>query len=259
MSEERPSVQPPRLSPVLDTGMPEQPLYERVQDALRERLQSGAYRRGSRLPSERALSESYGVSRLTMRRALQDLEQAGVIERTASRGWFLPEEPMSEAPNQLLSFSEMARARGLTPSARVISATSREATLDEAEAFSIAPGAALFELERLRLMDGVPIAVDNTVLPLAVAPWLVEIDFAQESLHGLLEQHGVLPTRADVVVEVRDADERLASLLDVPVGKGLLLASGVTTDQNNRTLERGWIAYRPGRYRMRTTLVRGPS
>ncbi len=236
--------------------MPEQPLYEQVHNALREQIRSSVYRSGSRMPSERSLSEVFGVSRLTIRRALQDLAQAGVLERNSGRGWFVAAEPVSEDPNQLLGFTAMARSRGLTASAKVILATSREATLDEAETLSVAPGARLFHLERLRLMDDVPIAVDSTLLPLAVAPWLPDVDFTRKSLYHLLEEHGTVPSRADYVVEVREADDRLAGLLDVPVGKGLLMTSGLTSDQTGRLIECAWIAYRPERYRLRTTLIR---
>lgn len=239
--------------------MPGQPLYEQVHNALSQQISTGTYRSGSRLPSERALSEAFGVSRLTLRRALQDLEADGVIDGSTGRGWFVAAEPVSEAPNQLLGFSAMARSRGLTPSARVVRSGAREATLDEAEELAIAPGAGVFHLQRLRLMDDVPIAVDNSLLPLSIASWAPETDFSTASLHELYEEHGAIPTRADYVVEVRDADDQLAELLDVPVGKGLLLASGKTSDQRGRIIERGWIAYRPERYRLRTTLVRGQS
>ncbi|MGH3729129.1 MAG: GntR family transcriptional regulator [Micromonosporaceae bacterium] len=259
MAKQRSSTASHALARVESQDMPEQPLYEQVHNALRDQIRSGVYRSGSRLPSERSLSEAFRVSRLTLRRALQDLADAGVLDRSSSRGWFVAAEPMSEAPNQLLGFSAMARSRGLTPSARVVIATSREATLDEAETLSVAPGAPLFHLERLRLMDDVPIAVDGTLLPLTVAPWLPEVDFTQNSLYDLLEEHGTVPTRASYVVEVREADERLAGLLDVPVGKGLLMTSGLTSDQHGRLIEHAWIAYRPERYRLRTTLVRGSS
>lgn len=239
--------------------MPGQPLYEQVHDALDQQIRAGTYRSGSRLPSERALSEAFGVSRLTLRRALQDLEAAGVLDSSSGRGWFVAAEPVSEPPNQLVGFSAMARSRGLTPSARVIQSGAREATLDEAEELGIAPGAGVFDLVRLRLVDDVPIAVDSTLLPLAIASWAPDTDFSTASLHDLFEEHGTIPTRADYVVEVKDADDRLAELLDVPVGKGLLLASGKTTDQRGRIIERGWIAYRSERYRLRTTLVRGSS
>jgi GntR family transcriptional regulator len=153
----------------------------------------------------------------------------------------------------------MARARGLTPSARVLNARVREGTLSEAEVLQIAPGAPVFELERLRLLDEIPIAVNRSLLPLGRAPWLPEIDFTTASLHKSLEAHDIWPTKATYVVEVLDADERLAQLLDVPVGKGLLLATGETFDQSGIAIELGWIANRPDRYRLRTTLVRRPT
>jgi GntR family transcriptional regulator len=234
----------------------EQPLYERVYTELADRIASGTWRPGSRLPSERSLSASFGVSRLTLRRALLALEQDGLVDRGGKRGWRTASGPMSEPPNELLGFSAMARARGLTPTARVLKAEVREATFNEAEVLRIAPGASVFELERLRLLDAVPIAVHRAILPLARAPWLPTVDFGTASLHDALEEGGVRPTTAHSVIEVLDADERLAELLDVPVGKGLLLASGLTFDQDGLPIESGWIAHRPDRYRLRTTLTR---
>jgi GntR family transcriptional regulator len=235
-----------------------QPLYEQAYDSLAARMAAGAWRAGSRLPSERALSASLGVSRLTVRRALLALERDGLVERGEGRGWRATSSQMSEPPNELLGFSAMARVRGLTPSARVLTTRVREATLGEAEALQIAPGALVFELERLRLLDDVPIAVNRAQLPLSRAPWLPEVDFSTASLHDALEKDGVWPTRADYVVEVIDADAWLAQLLEVPVGKGLLVARGETYDQRGFPIELGWIAHRPDRYRLRTTLVRRP-
>lgn len=241
----------PRVTADLD-----QPLYERVYAALADRIASGVWRPGSRLPSERSLSSSLGVSRLTLRRALLALEQDGLVERRESRGWRATSGPISEPPNELLGFSAMARARGLRPTARVLTNHVREATFNEAEQLRIAPGATVFELERLRLFDAVAIAVHRAILPLARAPWLPEVDFTTASLHDALEEGGVRPTTANYVIEVLDADERLAQLLGVPIAKGLLLATGLTFDQNGAPIELGWIAHRPDRYRLRTTLAR---
>ena len=233
-----------------------QPLYERTYDALVEHISKTTWRPGSRLPSERALCSSLGVSRLTLRRALFALAQDGLVERSAGRGWLVSTAPVSEPPNELLSFSAMARSRGLRPSADVLRADVRDANLVESEALQVAPGAAVFELERLHRLDGVPIALGRALLPAGRAPWLTEIDFTEASLHDSLESHGISPTRAEYVIEVIDADERTAALLDVPVGLGLLLASGDTFDPDGVPIERGWMAYRPDRYRLRTTLIR---
>ena len=234
----------------------QQPLYEQAYSALADRIASGEWRPGSRLPSERALADLLGISRLTLRRALFALERDGLVERGASRGWHAASGPMSEPPNELLGFSAMARARGLTPTADVLRREVREATFSEAEQLRIAPGAPVFDLERLRRFSDIPIAVNRSLLALERVPWITEVDFTTASLHAVLEDAGVKPFRAEFVIEVLDADDRLATLLDVPVGKGLLLSSGLSYDEKGTPIELGWIAHRPDRYRMRTTLTR---
>ena len=237
-------------------GPADQPLYEQAHQALAELIAAGTYRPGSRLPSERTLSQALGVSRLTLRRALESLVELGIIERRASRGWFVAEGPVTGATNELMSFARMARARGLDPMARVLRADVRPATLDESEVLRMAPGAAIHDMERLRMLDGIPIAVDRSRIPLARAPWLTQTDFAVCSLHASLEQGGIIPTTAEYTIGVVDADERLGELLDLPVGRGLLHVTGVTFDQRGVPFELGWAVYRPDRYRMQTTLAR---
>src|SRR3990170_6946003 len=107
--------------------------YQRVQDSLAEEIARGRRSPGSRLPPERALAEHFGVSRVTLRRALSELERAGVVSRTGARGWAVATSRIGEPPNALMSFSEMAASRGLTPSARVVAQRTRPATIDEAE------------------------------------------------------------------------------------------------------------------------------
>jgi GntR family transcriptional regulator len=235
-----------------------QPLYEQVCRQLSEQIVSGIYRPGSRLPSERLLQSSLGVSRLTVRRALEELLKEGVVERAprGSRGWFVASGPVSEPPNELVSFSAIAQARGLEPTARVLSANVRGATVDEAEHLMVAPGAPLFDLERLRMLDGIVISVERTRLPYARIPWITDVDFSTASLHAMLESHGIVPTTGSFLVDVLDADERLGELLEVPAGKGLLLSQGETFDQSGQPLELLWMAYRADRYRMRTTVGR---
>lgn len=249
-------VRQPRRRAIGPLGPADQPLYEQAHQALAELVASGTYRPGSRLPSERALGQALGVSRLTLRRALESLVALGIVERRASRGWFVAEGPVTGATNELMSFARMARARGLEPTSRVLRAEVRPATLDESEVLRMAPGASIHDLERLRMLDGIPIAVDRSLIPLARAPWLTQTDFAVTSLHASLEQRGIIPTTAEYTIGVADADERLGELLDLPAGKGLLQVTGVTFDQRGVPFELGWAVYRPDRYRMQTTLAR---
>jgi GntR family transcriptional regulator len=240
-------------------GSSDQPLYEQAHAALAEMVEAGTYRPGSRLPSERVLGEALGVSRFTLRRALDSLVAAGVLQRRSSRGWFVAGGPVTGATNELLSFARMGLSRGLAPSSRVLEHAVRPATLEEADILGVAPGAPVYDIERLRMLDGIPISVERSRIPVARAPWLADLDLRTASLYEALEQRGLIPTSADYTIGVLDADDRLAALLDVPGGKGLLLATGVTRDQLGKAFELAWAAYRADRYRIRVSLARGPS
>ena len=230
--------------------------YQRVQDALADEIARGRRAPGSRLPPERALAEHFEVSRVTLRRALVELEADGVVARDRS-GWTVAGPRVGEPPNALMSFSEMAASRGLRPAARVLERRVRSATIDEAEQLGLAPGAPLFELRRLRLMDDVPILVDRSVIPLSYAPDLVEVDFAATSLYAELEaRHGLRPARARFAVEAVAADPQQAALLDLRRGEPLLRCHQVTEDDAGRAIELCEMVYRGDRYRFRATLER---
>jgi GntR family transcriptional regulator len=245
------------------SATPERPLddlqlrYQRVQQALTDEIQRGGRPAGSRLPPERALAEHFGVSRVTLRRALDELAATGVVARSGA-GWVVASGAIGEPPNELMSFSEMAASRGLEAGARVLERRVRDATLDEAEELGLAPGASLFELERLRTMDGVPILIDRTRIPLAVAPGIDSVELDGVSLYAVLEERfGVRPTRARFTVEAIGADARRANLLELATGEPLLRCLQQTEDESGRQIELCEMVYRYDRYRFRATLARG--
>jgi GntR family transcriptional regulator len=231
--------------------------YERVREDLAAEIERGRRPPGSRLPPERALAEHFGVSRVTLRRALDELARAGVVTRSGS-GWVVVSAVIGEPPNVLMSFTEMAASRGLTPGGRVLERHVRPSSIDEAESLGLAPGAPLFELERLRSMDGVPILIDRTRIPLSLTPGLDELYAEGASLYELLEdRYGMRPTRARFTVEAIAADERRAGLLGLETGEPLLRCRQQTDDQSGHPMELCEMVYRGDRYRFRATLLRG--
>ena len=231
--------------------------YRRVQESLADEIRRGGRPPGSLLPPERALAEHFGVSRVTLRRALTELERSGLIARTYSRGWAVAGARIGEPPNVLMSFSEMAGSRGLRPGATVVSSWLRSATIDEADSLGLAPGAELFELERLRSMDDVPIMIDRTRIPTALAPGVHQGDFTTTSLYAFLEErYDLRPARARLSAEAVAADGRLAQLLGLPQGGPLLRCNQVTEDQRGRRIELCEMTYRGDRYRLHATLER---
>jgi GntR family transcriptional regulator len=234
------------VQPLAERRLP----YDQVYRRLRGHIERGDLRPGDRLPAERTLAEELPVSRVTVRRALEQLERDGLIEdrRVASLG---------EAHNMLLSFSAIGAERGLVTTATVLVATVRAASLNESEALRIAPGAPIFELHRVRHLGGLPVAFDANKLAYDRVTGIEAVDFTAASLYATLEdRYGIVATRADYAIEAVGATRRDVELLDVEIGAAMLHASGTMYDQHDRPTDIGCMVYRGGRNRFRTTLAR---
>jgi GntR family transcriptional regulator len=245
----------PQSAAVLDPRSRD-PLWAQIATLIEAEVAGGVLTRGSRLPSERELCDRLGVSRVTLRRALAHLVEEGVLESSHGRGWYVTTGVLGEPPNLLRSFNQTASARGLEATARVLAAEAVPATLDEAETLAIAPGADVFHVRRVRLLGGAPVAFDHARVPLALAPDLPELDFAERSLYAALEERGVIPTRADFSVEAAPASAEDAALIDVEPGHPLLVTDQITFDQHGQPIELATMAYRYDRYRFRASLRR---
>ena len=232
-----------------------QPLYHRVYRQIAQEIEAGALQPGARLPSERWFCDALGVSRATVRRAIEELIGDGLVEMRG-RGSFVTSDALVEPPNTLMSLSELGRSRGLEASARVLGSEIRAATIDEAEAFGIAPGAEVFELRRLRMLDGLPIALDTNRVPLRVLPSAGAIDFTTASLYDAIEHEGGRLARADYELEARAAGETEAELLGLAPGAPVLFATTVAFGEDGRILDLGQTIYRADRYRFQATLMR---
>jgi GntR family transcriptional regulator len=232
-----------------------QPLYHRVYREIARTIERGGLQPGDRLPSERWLCDELGVSRATVRRAIEELVGDGLVEGRG-RGSFVTGDALVEPPNTLMSLSELGRSRGLDATAQVLSTEVRPATIDEAEAFAIAPGAELFELHRLRMLDGLPISIDHNRVPLRLAPEIAELDFTRPSLYDALERAGHGPGRADYELEARGADAPEAELLGLVPGAPVLFATTVAIGEEGRVVDLGRTVYRADRYRFQATLMR---
>ena len=232
-----------------------QPLYHRVYREIAREIESGTLQPGDRLPSERWLCDELGVSRATVRRAVEELVSDGLVEGRG-RGSFVTGDALVEPPNTLMSLSELGRSRGLEATSKVLGADLRPATIDEAEAFGIAPGAEVFELQRLRMLDGLPISVDHNRVPLRLVPGAALLDFTSASLYEALDREGNPPARADYELEARGADEQEAELLGLASDAPVLAATTVAIGEDGRVLDLGRTVYRADRYRFQATLMR---
>jgi GntR family transcriptional regulator len=225
---------------------------------LEEAIHSGRFRPGDRVPGERDLADQLGVSRITVRRALAELAERGVIERSARRGWFVRASVRMTEPEMLRGFAEMARAAGMRASATLLNRVVRPSTIDEAELFGIAPGLDLLELTRVHRLEGLVHSVEEATIPLVYAPGIEEVDFGDPSASLMLSVERAVGgiSHADHFIDAIAADSRAAELLEVAIGAPMLRMYERLYDMTGRLVQVTDSLTRGDRTRYKNTVFR---
>ncbi len=220
------------------------PLYLQLEALLREALASNTWKAGEALPPERALAEQFGVSRLTLRKALERLEAQGLVQRRQGSGTYVA--PRLEQPlSALTSFSEDMRARGLEPSTRWLKRGLFTASPEEVLALSLSPGEKVARLERVRSAQGEPMAVERAALPAHLLPYPEQV---KESLYAYLESKGLRPVRALQRLRSVAASRQEAELLGLRAGEPVLYIERLSYLADGSVLEFTRSHYRGDRY-----------
>src|SRR2546430_3827104 len=136
------------------------PRYYQLKEIMREKISSGEWQPGDLIPSERELGEQYGISRMTARQAITELVNEGLFYREQGKGTFVSRHKITQQLIRLTGFTEDIKARGQRPCTKVISAQMFAADETTAEKLRIDPGTLIFRLQRLRLADDEPLAIE---------------------------------------------------------------------------------------------------
>jgi GntR family transcriptional regulator len=226
--------------------MPREPKYYVVKRHLLDLI--GSLPPGSPLPTERTLTADLETSRTTVRQALSELVGDGKLVRRQGSGTFVA-EPKISWPLQMTSFTEQAAANGFVASTQLLSAERIKADPDSAARLALKSAAPIFRIERLRLVDGTPMAVETSHLSAQRFPGLVKELQKTSSLYRVLaEVYGVAPATADETIETAAASPREAELLHTDTGSPMLVLSRHSFDAASNPVEwvRSW--YRGDRY-----------
>lgn len=233
------------------------PIYSRIRSHLLEAIERGQMKPGDRVPSERELTEQFSVSRMTARQALQELETQGYLHRIQGKGTFVTEPKINQTLTGLTSFTEDMRRRGMQPGAVVLAVEEVTAGRRVAEALEIDPADSVFRLERLRLANGEPMALEACHIATRTAPGLIGSNFEQHSLYEILrERYGIRLRAATQSLEAVAAREYEATMLQVREGAPLLLIERISTDAAEHKVEFVRSLYRGDRYRFMAELRR---
>jgi GntR family transcriptional regulator len=226
------------------------PLYFQIQQALMEKIHTGELSEGDSLASEEELARIYQVSRMTARQALHGLKTKGYAFSQKGRGTFVSRPKLEKNIMHLRGFTEDMKHLGMAPSSKLLEQTIVPATADLAEKLKVEVDETIMRLRRLRLADGIPMALEDSHIPLKRFPGLDKINFGKESLYFILrENFGVRVAYADEVIEALPATREDSELLTIPRRASILSITRIIITTEEIPIEAASSRYRGDRYR----------
>lgn len=240
---------------MIDTNSPK-PLYEQIKEHILLQIHSGKFVQGDRIPSERTLSETLHVSRLTVKKALDELVQAGHLSVQIGKGTYVNQRKFDLQLETLTSFTEEMTRRGKRAGSRLVAAELRPVSPADARVLLVTAGEMVVYIVRLRLADDVPMAIERAQVLAAYCPGILEKhDFSRESLYDVLQRdYGVRLVRAEQSIEARRPTAEESDLLEITPNDPILEITRVTYSTSGQRIEYTRSAYCGSRYTFQAVL-----
>ncbi len=210
---------------------------------------------GTAIPSERQLSADLGVSRLTLRAALDALAREGYLVRRRGSGTYVQQPKISQELT-ITSFSDDMRRRGMVPGSRTLSMTTISAGARLGRFLNVSPSEQIVVVKRLRLADGETMAIETLHIPAALVPGLTPNALAGSFYELLQDRYGVVIAGGTQAIEPTVTNEEESAALGVPLHSPAFLFERTSRDEAGRTVEFVQSVYRGDRYRIVTELSR---
>jgi GntR family transcriptional regulator len=190
--------------------------------------------------------------------ALQNLAEHGILESNSKRGWYVRKgRQFSDRSSELESFTEAAKARGFEPSAEVISAKRRKATLDEAADLNIPPVASVIEVIRIRKLDGMPICIDSSVIASGICDKILEADLTTASIYQAIQEYSNLVIfKSSHSLQARPATPEQVKILALDPNEPILEVIAKTSASNGSIILLSRTQYRGDSYLFQADLFR---
>ena len=236
---------------------PEAPLYSRVESVLAGEIADRTLKVGDQLPTEDSLIARFEVSRITVRRAIQNLVGRGLVEIRRGKGTFVAAPKITQELTELSGFVEDMRAVGRKPTARVIGKEIVSADATVADHLALTKGERVVRIRRVRLADGVPVSFDETYLPVEIGKRIITNNLRVEPVFSLLERKYNVPLiEAEYKLEAVAAEVEVASALRVKQGSPIFRIERTSYSTGNRPVDYEKLYYRGDLIRFVTRLAR---
>lgn len=232
------------------------PIYHQLEEQIKKKIESGEYKPGEAIPSEREFAEELGISRMTVRQAITNLVNEQYLYRIKGKGTFIAEQKLEQKLTGLTSFTEDMLARGLTPSNSIIHFEIIPAKESLAKELEIPEYSPIYEIKRVRLAEGVPMALEKTYISANLVKGLTE-KIVQASLYQYIEKELNLKIgKARQIMEASIANDEEIKLLEIDKHSPILLMKRVTHLENGKPFEIVKSSYRADRYKFMIDLER---
>jgi GntR family transcriptional regulator len=232
-------------------------LYSRVEAVLASEIADGDLRIGDQLPTEDSLILRFGVSRITVRRAVQNLVSRGLVEIRRGKGTFVAAPKITQELTELSGFVEDMHALGRKPTARVIGKEIVTANSTVATQLALTRGEHVVRIRRVRLADGIPLSFDETYLPLELGQKIITHNLKAEPIFSLLERKYDVPLiEAEYKLDAAPAEAEVAAALKVKQGTPIFRIERTSYSTGGRPVDYERLHYRGDLVRFVTRLVR---
>jgi len=234
------------------------PLYAVLRERLKAQILEGRLRPGERLPSESELTQAHGVSRITVRQALNDLQKEGLLVKAHGKGSFVAQPAVALDLTRLRGLAESLSGAGRTIHTQILALGHVPASDEVARAFELAPGEAVTELQTLRYLNREPLVLSRSWMPRVYGDRLSKADLAHRDVLDIYEHDlGVAIGKADVTLGAVNADAQRHARLGVAPGAALVVMERRVYSRAGQVVHIEKSAYRADRFSYSLTLERG--
>lgn len=232
------------------------PIYFQLEELIKTMIEQGTLKKGDMIPSEREYAEKYGISRMTVRQALNNLVNNGYLSRVKGKGTFVDYKKIEQPLMYVTSFTEDMLSRGLQPKTKTLHFLKKHAAAAEAEALQLEKGAPLYEIRRIRFADEEPMGLETTYLPADLVGELTE-EVVNGSLYQYFEETlGYTINNACQAIEASVVQDTEKEHLNVSSGSPVLLLEQTSYLKSGTPLEFVKSVYRADRYKFLVDLKR---
>ncbi|MBT2292171.1 GntR family transcriptional regulator [Paenibacillus albidus] len=217
-----------------------EPLYIQLKKAVLSAIDNGTFNQGDKIPTEIELSQTYNVSRITVRKAIEELVSAGYLIKRQGKGTFVNVPKIGRKIDHIISFTAACKANGVTSHSVVTENKKIKADPETAERLQIQQGEFLLYIQRIRYAGERPLMLENNYYPYDAFSFLMEENLEGSVYELLRNRYDIDPNQpGETVLQITLADEHQAKLLEIPIGQPLFYMNTIIYDQDGKPVHVG--------------------